>query len=145
MDYQVDFNPTNSVIRLTVTAEIITLEMAEGVYNCLKRVASHGGPYAAIYDLSIPKSTTLPTALIRSFARRPPSIPMGRTHVVVGNEPAIYRLARIFQMCREALGRQIEGHKFEVVHSLEEAYEIVGVGVRHEDFTQRLFPKEMAA
>jgi hypothetical protein len=70
---------------------------------------------------------------------------MGRPHLVVGKEPGIYRLACIFQMCREILGRQIESHKFEVVHSLEEAYDIVGVGVRPEDFTERLFPKEMAA
>jgi hypothetical protein len=144
MDYQIDLDPTHSVIRLTVTAEIITLEMAEGAYICLKRVASHGGRYAAIYDLAVPKSTMLPTGLIRRFARRPPSIPMGRTHVVVGKEPGIYRVACIFQMCRDTLGRQIEGHKFEVVHSLEEAYDIVGVGVRPEDFTERLFPKVAA-
>jgi len=56
---------------------------------------------------------------------------MGKSHVVVGKEPHIYGLARIFQMCRE----RVHG-LFEVVRTLEEAYKIVEVCP--EDFTQRL-------
>jgi hypothetical protein len=41
-------------------------------------------------------------------------------------------------MCREFIGQQ-----FEVVRSPEEAYELLDV--RPEDFTQRLFPGELAA
>jgi hypothetical protein len=63
---------------------------------------------------------------------------MGRTHVVVGKEPVIYGLARIFQMCVEFLDYQ-----FSVVRSLGEAYDITGV--RPQDFTARLFPKALAA
>jgi hypothetical protein len=44
----------------------------------------------------------------------------------------------VFQLIRDFIGDQ-----YRVVHSLEEAYEIVGV--RPEDFTQRIFPKELAA
>jgi hypothetical protein len=69
--------------------------------------------------------------MVRSFARRAPSVPMGKSHVVVGKEPHIYGLARIFQMCRE----RVHG-LFEVVRTLEEAYKIVEVCP--EDFTQRL-------
>ena len=116
----------------------MTLECAEEVYQHLSRFTSHGGPYAAIYDLSATKNTTIPTDMVKSLARRRPSIPVGRPHVVVGKSPVIYGLARIFQKCRES-----QGEVFEVVHSLEEAYDIVGV--RAEDFAERLFPKEMAA
>ena len=35
------------------------------------------------------------------------------------------------------------GGEFEVVHTLEEAYDIVGA--RSEDFTQRVYPETMAA
>ena len=35
------------------------------------------------------------------------------------------------------------GREVEVVHTLEEAYDIVGV--RPENFTQRLFPESLAA
>jgi hypothetical protein len=136
MDYEVDFDPAHSVIRLTVTAEVVTLELAEEVYQHLSDVTSRGGPYAAIYDLSAAKRTTIPTDMVRSFARRRPSIPIGRTHVVVGKEPVIYGLARVFQMCSEFLGSE-----FQVVWSLEEAYDIVGA--RPEDFTECLiWPNE---
>ena len=98
MDYQVDLDPTHTVIRLAVTAEIVTLELAEHCYQCLSVATSCGGPYVGIYDLSLAKDTTLPTYMARSFARRSPSIPMGRLHVIVGKVPVIYRLARIFQI-----------------------------------------------
>jgi hypothetical protein len=133
MDYAVDLDPKHSVIRLTVTAETVTLELAEGIYRHLSEVASRGGPYVAIYDLSAAKHTTIPTEMVRRFARRRPSIhiPMGRKHVVVGTKPHIFGLARLFQMCSEAVGSE-----FQVVHSVEEAYNIVGA--RPEDFTECL-------
>jgi hypothetical protein len=131
MDYEVDLDPTHSVIRLIVTAETVTLELAEEIYQHLSEVASRGGPYAAIYDLSAAKHTTIPTNTVRSFARRQPSIPMGRKHVVVGTEPHIFGLARVFQMCSEAIGSE-----FQVAYSVEEAYDIVGA--RPEDFTECL-------
>jgi len=138
MHYEIDFDPTHSVIRLTVTEEIMTLECAEDCYQRVSLFTSQGGPYAAIYDLSATKNTTIPTDMVSSFTRRRPSIPMGRTHVVVGKWPVIYGLARIFQMCGESVGKQ-----FEVVWLLEEAYKIVGA--RPEDFMLRLFPIDLAA
>src|SRR5215469_11520730 len=99
MSYQIDLDPTHSVIRLTVTAETVTLELAEEIYQHLSEVTSQGGPYAAIYDLSAAKHTTIHVDMVRYFARRRPSIPMGRKHVVVGTEPHIFGLARVFQMC----------------------------------------------
>jgi hypothetical protein len=126
------------VIRLTVTAENVTLELAEDIYRHLSEVASSGGPYAAIYDLSAAKDTTMPTDAVRNFAHRRPSVPMGRKHVVVvGKEPHIYGLARLFQIGSESMGGE-----FQLVHTLEEAYEIVGA--RPEDFTERLiWPREV--
>ena len=43
-DYRVDLDPAHSVIRLTVTAEIVTLELAEDIYRHLSEVTSQGGP-----------------------------------------------------------------------------------------------------
>ena len=53
--YQIDLDLVHSVIRLTVTAETVTLELAEDIYRHLSEAASSGGPYAAIYDLSAAK------------------------------------------------------------------------------------------
>ena len=134
MNFQIDLDPTHGVIRLTVISAVVDLGGAEEVYARLKRITSDSLQYAGIYDLSAVTGTTLSVDLVRSYARRTPSIPMGKAHVVVGKEPHIYGYARIFQMCREFLG----GDKFDVVRTLKEAYDIVGV--RPEDFTQRLYP-----
>ena len=131
MEYRIDLDSTHSVIRLTVTAEIVTLELAEEIYTRLTRLSSSGGPYAAIYDLSAAKDTTIPTEMIMSYARRRPAVPMGRPHVVVGNAPVIFGLAREFQMCREN-----RYGLFDVVHTLKEAYKIAKV--RPKDFTECL-------
>src|SRR5262245_56821220 len=99
MEFQIDLDPTHGVIRLTLITTVVDLKCAEETYSRLKRFTSDGVSYAAIYDLSAVTGTTLSVDLIRSYARRPPSIPMGKAHVVVGKEPHIYGFARIFQMC----------------------------------------------
>jgi hypothetical protein len=129
--YLLDFDPVHSVIRLTVTAETVTLELAEDIYRHLSEAASSGGPYAAIFDFSAAKRTTIPTDMVRDFARRRPSVPTGRKQVVVGKAGHMYGLARLFQICGENVGNE-----FEVVQTLEEAYKIVEA--RPEDFTERL-------
>jgi hypothetical protein len=106
MDYEIDLDPAHSIIRLTITAETVTFELAEGIYRHLSEATSSGGPYAAIYDLSATKQTSMPAVSVRGFARRKPSIPMGRPHVVEGEEPVIFGLARVFQMCGEAVGSE---------------------------------------
>jgi hypothetical protein len=138
MDYLLDLDPTRSVIRLTVTAEVVTLELAEDIYQRLARIASRRGPYAAISDLSGVRRSTIPAEAIRNFALRTPAVPAGRTRVHVAKEPSVYGLARMFQPYRDYMEGQ-----HQAVHSLEEAYDMLGV--RPEDFTERLFPKEMAA
>lgn len=55
---------------LTVIDEVVSLECAESCYLGLSRVTSSGGPYAAIYDLSRAKNTTMPTEMVRGFALR---------------------------------------------------------------------------
>jgi hypothetical protein len=47
---------------------------------------------------------------------------MGRKQVVVGEEPVIFGLARVFEMCGESIGSE-----FQVVHTVQGAYDIVGV------------------
>ena len=133
MHFEIDLDPTHQVLRITVTAAVVTYEFAEDCYRCVKRIASCGGPYAVIWDLSGVKSTTESTDQIRDRAKWDPAIPAGRTRVVVAKEPVIYGLSRLAELVRDSMGGQLH-----VVRTLEEAYEIVGV--RPEDFTERLFP-----
>lgn len=122
MDYRVELDPAHSVIRLTVTAEIVTLELAEDIYRHLSEVPSQGGPYAAIFDLSGVRRSTIPAGAISSFALRAPAVPEGRTRVEVAKEPSVNGLARMFQLYRDFMGGL-----YQVVHSLEEAYDMIGV------------------
>ena len=138
MGYVVDLDPTHSVIRITITAEIVTPELAEEIRIRFARVVSSGGPFAAIVDGSRVTSWTEPAVAIRDAAFRDPAVPGGRAHVTVAREPSVFGLARMFQLCRDFFGEQ-----YQVVDSLEEAYGIVGA--RPEDFTERLFPKDLAA
>jgi hypothetical protein len=138
MHFEVDLDPTHSVIRLTVIEEVVSLECAEACYKFLSQISSGGGPYAAVFDLSAARDTTITTQMVRNFASRTPSIPGGRPQVVVGKAPVIYGLARLFQTCEEG-----SGAVYDVVHTLAEAYEIVGAAP--EDFTERLFPEVPAA
>ena len=137
MDYRIDLDPAHRVIRLTITA-VVTEELAENCYRSLSFIASPGGPNAAIVDLSRVTGTTLSPDAVRGLAGRAPAVPAGRPRVIVADEPWIFGMARMFQICRDSLGEQ-----FHVVRSLEEAYEMVGV--HPEDFTQRIFPKDLAA
>jgi hypothetical protein len=138
MDYQVDLDPTHQVLRVTVTAAVLTHELAEECCLSVARIASRGGPYATIWDLSGVTGTTASANDVRSRAYRGPAVSGARVRVLVGKAPVIYGLLRMLELISDCLNEQLQ-----VVWSMEEAYEIVGV--RPEDFTERLFPKKMAA
>jgi len=87
LDFQIDLDPTHLVIRETVTAPVLTEELADDYYRALVLLASHGGPYAAIFDLSGVTSTTLSPDAVRGLARRAAAIPAGRSCVIVAEEP----------------------------------------------------------
>ena len=81
--------------------------MADDYYRVLVLVGSHGGPYAAIFDLSGVTSTMLSPDAVRGLARRAPAIPAGRPRVIVAEETWIFGMARMFQICRDFPGRTI--------------------------------------
>jgi hypothetical protein len=55
---------------------------------------------------------------------------------MVARQPALFGLARMFEMHREAMGVRLQ-----VVHSIDEAYDLLKVSPQ--DFTQRLFPEDV--
>jgi hypothetical protein len=138
MDYRIDLDPRHSVICATITAAVLTHELAEECCQSVALAASRGGPYAAIFDLSGVTSATVSAHQVRGRAKHCPAVPAGRTRVLVAKEPVVYGLSRMLELTRDSMGGQLQ-----VVHSLEEAYDLVGV--RPEDFTERLFPQNRAA
>ena len=134
----VDLDPTHRVLRITVMTAL-TDEAAKAIYQAVARVASQGGPYAAITDLSQVVDFPISADTIRTLAATASPIPLaGRTSVIVARQPALFGLARMFEMHRESMGRETK-----VVHSMGEAYDLLKVTSK--DFTERLFPVDVAA
>jgi hypothetical protein len=135
--YAVDLDPTHRVLRITVATDL-TDEAAKEIYQAVARLASRGGPYAAITDFSQVVDFPISADTIRDLAKTTPPIPLGgRLSVMVARQPALFGLARMFEMHRDAMGLQLQ-----VVHSMDEAYDLLKVSP--EDFSQRLFPVDVA-
>jgi hypothetical protein len=133
----VDLDPTHRVLRITLTT-VLTDELGWEVYRTVARLASRGGPYAAIGDLSQVVAFPISTDTVRHLAAMPPAVPAGRRQVIVAPQPALYGLARMFELHLDSMGGRLH-----VVHSIGEAYEVIKVAPQ--DFSQRLFPVDVAA
>jgi hypothetical protein len=109
----------------------LTDESFTDVYRSLSHVAAKGGPYAAIFDFSQVGDFPLSANTIRALASTDTAVPVGRPRVVVASAPALYGLARMFELIRNSMSGQ-----FYVVHELGDAYHLIKVTA--EDFTQSL-------
>ena len=138
MEFVVDLDPTHLVLRITVTV-VLTDKAAKDIYQAVARLALPGGPYAVITDLSQVVDFPLSADTVRALAATALPIPLGdRPNVIVARQPALFGLARMFEMHRESMGVQLE-----VVHSIDEAYDLLKV--TPQDFSERLFPSDLAA
>ena len=138
MEFVVDLDPTHLVLRITVTA-VLTDKAAKDIYEAVARLALRGGPYAVITDLSQVVDFPLSADTVRALAATALPIPLGdRPSVMVARQPALFGLARMFEMLRESMGVQLE-----VVHSIDEAYDLLKV--TRQDFSERLFPDDWEA
>ena len=136
--YRVDLDPQHRALRITVSTAL-TDGVARDIYRTVARLAFRDGPYAVVTDLSQVLDFPISANTIRDLAATTPLIPLGgRPSVIVARQPALFGLARMFEMHREAMGVQLQ-----VVHSLDEAYDLLEV--TPEDFTERLFPVDVAA
>jgi hypothetical protein len=116
----------------------LTDEALKGIHQTVAHIASQGGPYSGIMDLSQVVYVAVTSDTIRALAATGSAIPAGRLRVIVAKAPVMYGLSRMLQLCRGSTGGQLE-----VVNSMDEAYDLLGVSP--EDFTQRLFPEDLAA
>ena len=137
MKYVIDLDPTHQVLRLTVTGTV-TDQASREAYASLSHFAATGGPYALILDLSGVTSNQLSVETLWDLAKKPPAVPLGRPHVVAAPRPEDYGVARMFELLRDGMCGQLH-----VVRSVDEAYTILEVSP--EDFSQRLFPEQLAA
>ena len=132
-DYVIDLDPIHQVLRLTIR-KVLTDQVVLDAYRSIGRLASQGGPYAAIFDGSEVQDVKLSADTVRSLALGAPAVPAGRPRVAVVNTIVLYGLTRMFESTRTSVGLQ-----FHIVWSVEEAYAMLGVSP--ESFSQRLFPE----
>jgi anti-anti-sigma regulatory factor len=133
----VDLDPIHRVLRITVTTAL-TDESCTEIYRAVARLASQGGPYAAITDLSQVADFPVSSDAVKALAATAPAIPLGgRLSVIVARQPALFGIARMFELSRDSMGGQLQ-----VVQSIDEAYNLLRVAP--EDFSQRLFPEGVA-
>ena len=133
-DYVIDLDPIHQVLRLTIR-KVLTDRVALEAYRAMGRLASQGGPYAAIFDGSEVRDVKLSADTVRSLALGAPAVPGGRPRVAVVNRIILYGLTRMFESTRTSMGLQ-----FHIVWSVEEAYAMLEVSP--ESFSQRLFPED---
>jgi hypothetical protein len=136
-DYVIDLDPVHRVLRLKLR-RILTDQLVVDAYRSLQPHVAQGGPYAAIFDGSELQDVKISFETVRSLVKQAPLIPSGRPRVLVVNRIIVYSLARMFESARTSMGVE-----FHIVWSVDEAYAMLRVGA--EDFSQRLFPRNLAA
>jgi hypothetical protein len=136
-DYVIDLDPVHRVLRLKLR-RVLTDQLLLDTYRLLQPLVAQGGPYAAIFDGSELQDVEISFETVRSLVQQAPLVPAGRPRVVVVNRIIGYSLARMFESARTSMGVE-----FHIVWSVDEAYAMLGVGPK--DFSQRLFPEDLAA
>jgi hypothetical protein len=137
MDYVIDLDPTHLILRVTI-GKVLTDELSQEIYRTVKRLASRGGPFAGIFDLSKVEDDRVSPEVAAEQAVSNPPIPGQRLCVLVAKRPVVYEHFRMVELTRNWMGGQTE-----LVASMDEAYRLLGV--RPEDFSERLFLKKLAA
>jgi hypothetical protein len=137
VDFVVDLDPKHRVLRITVTTALTDKSCTE-IYQAVARLAARGGPYAAITDLTQVADFPVSSDAVKALAATAPAIPLGdRLSVIVASQPALFGLARMFELSRYSMGGQLK-----VVQSMDEAYNLLKV--TPQDFSERLFPDDVA-
>jgi hypothetical protein len=139
MDLVVDLDLAHRVLRITVTGTLTNESLTE-VYRTVKRLAARGGPYnGAILDLTQVVHFPVSSDTIRNLASTGPAVPGGGPRIMVARAPALYGLARMFELYRDSMGGKLQT----VVKSLDEAYDLLKV--TPQEFSEHLFPEDAAA
>jgi hypothetical protein len=118
------------IIEINTAAKLVrsifTGEMTEGDFlSAVAQLSTEPGfdpDFTHIIDFSAVTAANVSTAFVTSFAREKPLFNRTARQVVVAPQNSIFGLARMVQMLREQQLPNID-----VVRSLPEAYEILGI------------------
>jgi len=102
--------------------EVVTEASALAATAAVRTFAAAEDLRFGIADLSAVERIEVSTNCIKYLAARPPAIPAEKTVVLVAPRDETYGMSRMFQILRDGLGDRLH-----VVHSMVEAYELLGI------------------
>jgi hypothetical protein len=120
-DYVLQFDFTHEVLLLTFGKTVTTATLL-GAYDAAERFVATHGPCRGIVDFSAVENAEISAESLRSISTRPPAFPRGMKRVFVAPRALPYGLSRMYQMLRQDLEGDLE-----VVHTLSEAYALLGL------------------
>jgi hypothetical protein len=125
VDFTLQSDPEHRVLLVTL-GKIVTEASALAAYTAVEHFIVAEGPHSGITDLSGVENLNVSPDFIRFLAAKPPMIPDGMSRVAVAPRTDIYGISRMFQLLRDSRGSYLE-----VVHTLEEAFELLGIESPH--------------
>ncbi|HKV05114.1 MAG TPA: hypothetical protein VJO53_08415 [Candidatus Acidoferrales bacterium] len=122
MPYHFEFDSTHRILRCRLEGGL-TDESIKEYYRAVPKFVALTDPRASVFDLSAVTSLEVSPETVRELAKWPPAMPHPeRPRIVIAASPAIFGLARMFEL----LG-QVTRPNFHVVRSEKEALVILGV------------------
>ena len=111
---------------LITMGRIVTEASVLAARDAVERFMATYGPHSGIADLSGIEKVYVKADFVWFLAAKPPAIPEGMLRILVAPRLDIYGLSRMFQTLRENRGAYQE-----VVHTLKEAFELLGLESPH--------------
>lgn len=125
MDFTLQSDPEHRVLLVTL-GKTVTEASALAAYTAVEQFIAAEGPHSGITDLSGVEELNVSSGFIRFLAAKPPMIPDGMSRIAVAPRVDIYGVSRMFQLLRDSKGSYLE-----VVHTLKEAFELLGMESPH--------------
>jgi hypothetical protein len=111
---------------LVTLGKVVTEKSALAAYSAVERFIAAHGPHSGITDLSGVEELGVSADFVWKLAAKPPMIPDGMVRIAVAPRPGLYGMGRMFQMLRENRNSSLE-----VVRSLQEAFNLLGLSDPH--------------
>ena len=121
MEFLLNFDHQHKLLLITM-GEVVTEASALAATAAVRTFAATQDLRSGIADLSAVERIEVSTNFIKSLAAGPPAIPAGKTVILVAPRDETYGMSRMFQIIRDGLGVRLH-----VVHSMVEAYELLGI------------------
>ena len=125
MDFSLQSDSEHRVLLVTL-GKIVTEASALAVYTAVEQFIVAEGPHSGITDLSGVEKLNVSSDFIRCLAAKAPMIPDGMSRILVAPRTDLYGVSRMFQLLRDSRGSYLE-----VVHTLKEAFELLGMESPH--------------